>query len=325
MSNVTKLVERIPKIGEFYITLNESIYLCLGFTSYKNMVGLKVGGTTVLTSETKDGRAVLNFDTLYPHLCNNIKWFLENTENFSKGNLNKHQALSIKTLKKIGVTGRVLEAEGVIDGFSIDADALTVDLLTLKMLGLNLENLQPHEYFQDIERAKQDKAKSLKKQLKSDNKLVKPEDLVVGKVYECLDEKPYKYAIYLGCVNGWHMIAGHRTQVWQTDQLIERLYESETDFENRKQKSRYFYDTRGVYSEYAKIRCYKNLPNMYKESPLKGDDLVDIWWEEKDRNSSVTKISVFDWAYDRFKDGDNMKAVLNRTVYIKLREGKVDE
>ena len=142
--------------------------------------------------------------------------------------------------------------------------------------------------------------------------------MIVGKVYACLNEKPYKHAIYLGSIDGLYMFAGRRYNKWESDHLIERLYESKSDFDARKKGNRYCYDNFGIYHEYMKIRCYKNLPDMYKESILHDDDIVDIWYEKRDSKGKTDKISVCDWAYQYFND-TGTKGILNQSVYMQIK------
>ena len=153
--SLIELKERIPKIGEFYVALDGTVWLCLGFSSYKYMLAMKVGGTVLVDS------FVLNFEKLYPHLVENTNWFFASKENFVKANWTSHQALSIKTLRKNDVAGKVIETAGVVDGFSVDVQKLTLRLNKLRMLGLIKGDIRPHEYYQDIERSNRDKEKRI--------------------------------------------------------------------------------------------------------------------------------------------------------------------
>ena len=139
------LTERIPKIGEFFIMITGEVYLCLGYNSYKAMTGIPLGGVKLV------GKTILNFETLYPHLISNLEYFFSGREQFLHASVNNFIGVNIRQLRKDDIVGKIADAYGVVEGFSVDVNKLVLRLNKLRMLGIFTIDLHPHEYYQDIE------------------------------------------------------------------------------------------------------------------------------------------------------------------------------
>jgi hypothetical protein len=198
------LEERVPKVGEFFVSNEHNIYLVLGYSDIRTIMVYKVAACLVT-----DDNEVVNLPA--------VKEYTINMADYMKKNINTdlivHFYLSVNRVNKNGeVKGYIKDSIGIIpDLIYLDESKLIGWYTKIRLMTTNdnkkraLDSVYPFDTIVKLELNKISDKKAKRKSMKENGMLVNKNNIQIGYCYKRLEQS--KYYIFIGVADDKYVFA----------------------------------------------------------------------------------------------------------------------
>ena len=254
---ISGVVNELPEIGDFVLGNNGVVQLVLGYSDLRHVLVLPLGSAIVYKESICKKEDLFTFfvDKMWTFYRRNADAIMVLTETVELRNLR---------VTSKGVSGELMEMVGKFSDFRIaDVDSFVIKLALMK----KLPSVMSYSQFCKVHADRDFNKKAHLKQLKSEDKLIKAEDLIVGKFYDKIvtgqdGNFASQNVMYVGQFEGYMGFVEVNKRVLKS--MLQRFSSDKEAIKTRWMdgKRQNIHIPGHIFSSYFRCRLYKRIPRL---------------------------------------------------------------